>query len=298
LREGDLFGWRRGAFTGAQTDHRGRVTQAEGGTLFIDEIDKLDLTAQGKLLRLLEERRYTVLGEDRERRADTRFIVGTNANLEAEVAGGRFLEDLYYRVNVLPVEVPPLRSRSDEIPGWTRHMAAAIEVRGGPAAELTPDALALLVSQPWPGNLRQLQSVMVRAVALAAAGARGPVVVGAEPVLRALGMDLRHTAGPEPGLPGALREAAAAFLRENTQRRTQELAPLDLELVQALRGAVLVSAVQGAGGDARRAFVELGLEGRLQGGNHLRSLRREQERLVELCGVLGVPVPADWAIAD
>lgn len=283
LREGELFGWKKGAFTGAVADQAGRVSRAEGGTLFVDEIDKLDRGAQGKLLRLLDERVYSPMGEDRDRTANLRFIVGSNADLEREVAEGRFLEDLYYRVHVLPVEVPPLRSRLDEIELWALHMLRALR----PAASLDPEAGESLRAFAWPGNLRQLHSVMVRALAFS----RGDRVSG-EAVQRAL----RLEASPrgEFGLIPGLRAAAAAFVRESERRSQRGEAPLDLELTQALRGAVLLEAVQ-LHQDPREAFVQLGLEERLQGGNHLRTLRRERERLHELCAALGVAVPADWA---
>lgn len=291
LREGDLFGWRKGAFTGASSDHRGRVAQAEGGTLFIDEIDKLDLPAQGKLLRLLEERQYSVLGEEKDRTADARFIIGTNANLEREVAAGRFLEDLYYRVYVLPVEIPPLRDRSDEIRAWAAHMASAIRGRG--PVVMSPEAGAALEGYTWPGNLRQLQSVIVRAVALASMSG-ADTVVQAEHVFRSLAMEGRAI---DPPLLASLRDAAGAFVRANARRRSSGKGPLDLEHATVLRAAVLLEAVR-ASGDPRQAFIDLGLEARLQGGNHLRTLRREQERVAQLCADLGEPVPPGWQVTE
>lgn len=282
LREGELFGWKKGAFTGAIADHAGRVARAEGGTLFLDEIDKLDRGAQGKLLRLLDERVYAPLGEDRDREADLRFIIGSNADLEREVAEGRFLEDLYYRVHVLPVEVPPLQSRADELGAWARHMLGELR----PGASLDDDAVAALMRYSWPGNLRQLHSVLVRALAFAGGGQ-----VDTDAVARALRLEAAPRGGA--GLLAGLRSAAAAFVRESERRVEQGKAPLDIELSAAFRGAVLFEAVN-LHNDPREAFIRLGLEERLQGGNHLRTLRREQERLAELCAALGLPMPGDW----
>ncbi len=172
LQTGELFGWVKGAFTGATRDHRGWVERAEGGSLFLDEIDKLDLEAQAKLLRLLEERRYKPVGSETTRRADVRFLVGTNADLETEVKEGRFLRDLYYRINVLPVELPSLRDRGDELGPWAGWMASQLhqkrKARG--AVHLSAGAVEALGTYTWPGNLRQLQSVVVRAYAFAGVG--------------------------------------------------------------------------------------------------------------------------------
>jgi len=123
LQMAELFGWRKGAFTGAIRDSRGSVERAQGGTLFIDEIDKLTLKAQAGLLHVLEERAYRRLGDgSEERRADVRFIIGSNADLPQAMREGRFREDLYYRINVLPIRQPPLQERQDEIPLWARYM--------------------------------------------------------------------------------------------------------------------------------------------------------------------------------
>lgn len=298
LRDAGLFGWRKGAFTGAVTDSQGAVAQAAGGTLFIDEIDKLDLASQGRLLRLLEERRYRVLGEERERVADARFIVGTNADLEGAVERGTFLRDLYYRVNVLPIEVPPLAARRDEVPGWARRMAAAA-VPGGPggdAPRFTAEAELLLAGQPWPGNLRQLNSVVVRAVALALSDTleseaeANTLVVREEHLRRALALDPEARQVGGGGLLEGLGQAARALVDEAERRASRGEAPLDLDLADGFRGLVLSEASARRGG-VREAFALFGLDHQLRGGNHLRTWRRETDRLDALCQALRVPSP-------
>ncbi len=287
LREGELFGWRKGAFTGAQADRSGLVSQAQGGTLFLDEIDKLDLGTQAKLLRLLEERRFSVLGETGERTADLRFVVGSNVDLERAVSEGRFLEDLYFRINVLPVALPELSERRDEIAGWAGHMLGQLHRgrgRSGSVA-LHPEALEQLEAQAWPGNLRQLNSVLVRAYAFASMEQpQGALELGPASLARSLELD---RALLRAGVGGLLEQLGHAFVRRTPPPR--------LELAEGLKGAVLHAARQQAGG-LREAFELLGLEGRLKGGNHLKTFRREHERLEELMAALGEPMPPGWTL--
>ncbi len=280
LREGELFGWRRGAFTGAMRDHVGAAARAEGGTLFIDEIDKLPLAAQGKLLRLLDERRYTPLGDGRERTASVRFVVATNVDLEEEVREGRFLVDLYYRVNVLPIEVPALATRRDEIGRWARYQIADVRGRhdGGPA-ELSDGAEALLTQQSWPGNLRQLHSVVLRAWAFARAVAA--TAVQEDHVRRALLLEPGSSSSLAPFL-----RAADALVDASIRGVEAGRPPLPLELAEAFTGLVLASAAERLGGE-REAFLHFGLEERTKGGNHLKTWRREQERVAALKRALG-----------
>jgi DNA-binding NtrC family response regulator len=181
LQLGELFGWKRGAFTGAIRDNPGSVARAEGGTLFIDEIDKLPIDGQAVLLELLENGSYRVLGDSAQRHADVRFMVSTNADLLAEIEAGRFLRDLYYRIQVFPVRILPLRERRDEIVSWAEHMMRGMhhqkDCATGRAVTMEPAAGALLAAQLWPGNLRQLRSVVKRALTLATAGAGDDVHV-------------------------------------------------------------------------------------------------------------------------
>ncbi|HHY84205.1 MAG TPA: sigma 54-interacting transcriptional regulator [Verrucomicrobia bacterium] len=171
LFESEFFGHVKGAFTGAVKDRAGRFETAEGGTLFLDEIGEVPLDMQGKLLRVLQEKRYERVGDDRTRYADVRIIAATNRNLKELVAAGRFREDLYYRLHVFPIHVAPLRERLDDIPLLARHFVdlSAKELRA-PRPRLTRAALAQLQSYNWPGNVRELRNVVERAVILARGG--------------------------------------------------------------------------------------------------------------------------------
>jgi DNA-binding NtrC family response regulator len=288
LQMGELFGWRRGAFTGAMKDNPGAVARAEKGTLFIDEIDKLSLKAQAGLLHVLEERTYRPMGEGAaERAADVRFVIGTNADLRAAVHAGRFREDLYYRINVLPVRVPPLAERLDELPRWADHMLSRRHQEGGGLGEarLSQGALDLLLASAWPGNLRQLDNIVRRAYALALvdrAGAREGLLLERRHVERALGYDGASDAAP---LVDLLRRAASAFVSE-AERRDRAGAPISLDLADAFRGIVLGAAVQRLG-DRDAAFRVLGQPHLVKNRNHHRALRRELRRAAELVATLG-----------
>ncbi len=172
LFESELFGHVRGAFTGAIKDRSGRFETAEGGTLFLDEIGDVPLEMQSKLLRVLQEKRYERVGDDRTRQADVRIIAATNRDLRKAVAAGRFREDLYYRLHVFPIQVAPLRERRDDIPLLAKHFVevSAKELRC-PQPRLTRAAIIQLQSYDWPGNVRELRNVIERAVILARGGA-------------------------------------------------------------------------------------------------------------------------------
>ena len=288
LQLAEFFGWRRGAFTGAVKDSPGAMARAQGGTLFIDEIDKLSLKAQAGLLHVLEERRYRPLGDDTgERRADVRFIVGTNADLRAAVRTARFREDLYYRISVLPVRLPSLAERIDELPLWADYMVKRRHAGGPGDARLSPRAIELLVEAPWPGNLRQLDNVLRRAYALALhdrGGGSGDLVLERAHVERAL----TYEEVAEPGsLLAQLWQAAGAFVEEAERRsRTPGRARLDLELSDAFRGLVLGAALQRLG-DREQAFELLGQRQALRHRNHHKVMRRELEKVRELIRALG-----------
>jgi two-component system response regulator PilR (NtrC family) len=167
LLESELFGHEKGAFTGAMATTRGLIEQAEKGTIFLDELGEMSPMMQVKLLRVLQERRFRRVGGHDELAADIRIIAATNRDLSKMVADGTFREDLYYRVNVIPVALPPLRERRDDIPVLARHFVArfARDMRR-PGADLTPEAMDALLRHPWPGNIRELENVLERAVAL------------------------------------------------------------------------------------------------------------------------------------
>ncbi len=169
LLESELFGHVRGSFTGAVRDHKGLFVEAEGGTLLLDEVGELTPLMQVKLLRVLQERRVRPVGSSQEIDVKVRVLAATNRNLEQAVKHGEFREDLYYRLNVLHVHLPPLRQRIEDLPELARHFVErTCENFGMPAKRLTPDALRVLQAYLWPGNVRELENVIERTVALEA----------------------------------------------------------------------------------------------------------------------------------
>ncbi|HVR61059.1 MAG TPA: sigma-54 dependent transcriptional regulator [Polyangia bacterium] len=169
LAEAQLFGYARGAFTGAAGAHAGYFVQANGGTLVLDEVGELSLPIQAKLLRVLQEREVQPLGSTHVEKIDVRLVSSTHRDLMAEVKAGRFREDLYYRIAVVELGVPPLRDRREDIPLLAREFARKYSERFGllEVAELAPELLAQLAEAPWPGNVRQLENAIARCVALA-----------------------------------------------------------------------------------------------------------------------------------
>ena len=168
LLESELFGHVRGSFTGAMKDHWGKVKAAEGGTLFLDEIGDLPLEIQPKLLRLLQEREYERLGENVTRQATVRIIAATNRDLKKRVADGAFREDLYFRLNVISVEMPPLRARQADLVRFAEHYLQHFAGQCGRQFEgFTEDATAWIAAHSWPGNLRELRNAIERAVIMA-----------------------------------------------------------------------------------------------------------------------------------
>jgi DNA-binding NtrC family response regulator len=288
LQMAELFGWRKGAFTGAVRDNPGCVARAEGGTLFIDEIDKLSLKAQAGLLHVLEERTYRALGDaGSEQRANVRFIIGTNANLLESVRRGTFREDLYYRIHVLPVRLPALEERRDEIGPWARYMLARHhrDKRPEAVARLSPEAERWLEQGSWPGNLRQLDNLIRRAYTLAMVEQGS-----AAPELEVREAHIRQALDYEGGKQGAplvtaLCEAARAFVRE-AQRRE---GPLDIDLAESLRGFVLAEAVRQVGRE--EAFRLVGRETLVKSRNHLKALRQELKKAEALCNEVGQAIP-------
>ncbi len=167
LLEAELFGVRRGAYTGADRDREGLFVRAEGGTLLLDEIGELPLPLQAKLLRALEERQVVPLGAGEPREVDLRIVAATHQDLAALAREGRFRQDLYFRLRVIPLVLPPLRERPKDVPLLARHLVREIARRlGRPAPRLTREALWRLSRHPWPGNVRELRNVLERAVIL------------------------------------------------------------------------------------------------------------------------------------
>lgn len=167
LIEAELFGHERGAFTGAQARSAGRFEQAAGGTLFLDEIGDMPMEAQTRLLRVLQSGEFTTVGGARTIRADVRIVAATNRDLSTLVANGQFREDLFYRLNVVPVTLPALRARRQDIALLARHFLDRAAEDGLPRKQLDPDAIAVLESYDWPGNVRELENMMRRVAVLA-----------------------------------------------------------------------------------------------------------------------------------
>jgi DNA-binding NtrC family response regulator len=171
LYESEFFGHAKGAFTGAIRDRAGRFEAAEGGTLFLDEIGEIPLELQSKLLRVLQEKRYERVGEDKTRRADVRIVAATNRDLKSEVAAGRFREDLYYRLDVFPIKVAALRERKEDIPILATHfLELSVKELRCETPRLTRAGLESLQEYDWPGNVRELRNVIERAVIFARGG--------------------------------------------------------------------------------------------------------------------------------
>jgi two-component system nitrogen regulation response regulator NtrX len=163
LIESELFGHEKGAFTGAAARKRGKFDLAHGGTLFLDEIGDMSLKTQAKILRILQEQRFERVGGTRTIQVDVRVLAATNKDLPAEIAAGRFREDLYYRLNVIPIHLPPLRERREDIPELVDEFMAELAAKlHQPAKHLKDDALSLLMEQSWPGNVRELKNLVER----------------------------------------------------------------------------------------------------------------------------------------
>jgi two-component system response regulator AtoC len=168
LLESELFGYKKGAFTGADRDKKGLFEEADGGTIFLDEIGELPMSLQVKLLRVLQENEIRVVGDSKTKKIDVRVIVATSKNLRDEVRKGTFREDLFFRLNVLPITLPPLRERPEDIPLLSQHFIDRFnisldkEIKG-----ITPAAMSLLLKHNWPGNVRELENVIERGVVLA-----------------------------------------------------------------------------------------------------------------------------------
>jgi two-component system nitrogen regulation response regulator NtrX len=214
LIESELFGHMKGSFTGAFADRAGKFEQADGGTLFLDEVGDMSLSAQAKLLRVLQEGVVTRIGGSKAIQVDVRVLAATNKDLEAEIGDGRFREDLLYRLNVVPIEVPALRERLEDIPALVAHFADQLGA-GLQGRRFSDDAVRRLQSRPWPGNIRELRNAVERALILAS----GKVVTATD-IDRLLPRDGVGGAGPDSGKGGGQsfdsfkQEAEKSFLMQ------------------------------------------------------------------------------------
>ncbi len=216
LFESELFGYEKGAFTGAVARKPGRVELAEGGTLFLDEVGELSPASQVKLLRLLQEKEYERLGGTETIKANVRVVAATHRQLPDMVKAGTFREDLFYRLKVVSILLPPLRARPDDLELLTRHFVSTLGAQNGrPKASLTPEAMALVSSQEWPGNVRQLQNFVEGLMVLAPPGE----LIDAATVTRELarsGMSARtpESAGSADSLPERRKDAERQAVEE------------------------------------------------------------------------------------
>jgi two-component system response regulator HydG len=229
LVESELFGHTGQAFTGAKTARTGLFEAADSGTIFLDEIGEFPLAVQPKLLRVIQEGTLRRVGAEREKKIDVRMIAATNRDLETEITEKRFREDLFWRLNVIHLEVPPLRERAYDVPLLVEHFLEKF-ARGGDPLRVTPETLAILTAYPWPGNVRELENTIERAAALSTGAVLTP-----------------------DGLPEKIRSAggSAALIAVATNRQLK-LAELErLYILEVLRET---------GGNKSRASEILGLD--------------------------------------
>ena len=209
LLESELFGYRKGAFTDAKRDKLGRIAQAEGGTLFLDEVGDLPMSLQVKLLRFLQERTYEPLGATLSLKADVRVIAATNRDLEKMVEEGAFRADLYFRLNILQIALPPLSMRNEDIPLLARHFIQRFRQVTGKAIEgLTAEAMAALMDYDFPGNIRELENIIERAFILCDENEIGPGYLPPS-----VGAKLQSTSGPNYREKGSLEELEVEAIR-------------------------------------------------------------------------------------
>jgi len=241
LLESELFGYRKGAFTGAVADKKGLFHAADGGTLFLDEIGDMPIGLQTKLLRVLQDGEVRALGATEGQRADARIVAATNVDLRARVAEGRFREDLFYRISVFPIELPPLRQRDGDIAVLAEHFLAEMpeaqlkEIRG-----IRPEALAALVRHPFPGNVRELKNAIARAVILCRPG-------------EAIGLD-----DLPPALVAGVGQDPAAALPPTADGDRSGLR----DTVRRYEAGAIVEALKASGGNRTHAAAALGLSRR------------------------------------
>jgi DNA-binding NtrC family response regulator len=226
LLESELFGYEKGAFTGAVASRVGRFEEAGGGTIFLDEIAELEMPLQAKLLRVLQEREIERLGSNRKIKVDFRLVSSTNQDLKKEVASGRFREDLYYRINVININVPPLRERADDIPLLVAELVKDFCARENKLLTVPEQVMKVLQSYHWPGNIRQLKNILERAVVLAQGEVLSP-----------------------RGLPRELRY----------RRKQVAEAPAATDTLREIEAQAIMDALKKSGGNKSKAAKMLGI---------------------------------------
>jgi len=232
LLESELFGHEKGAFTDAVSRRAGRFEAADSGTLFLDEVADLSLAAQAKVLRVLQEMRFERLGGERTISVDVRVIAATNKDVRAEITAGRFREDLYFRLAVVPIRMPSLRERLEDIPELCRHFLEKAAVGGAPSREISSEGLELLMSLPWPGNVRELANFLERLAVMS-----DERLVSADTVRRILGEGAAPKA--EPLVPERYGSVPLAEAKELFERDylVQKLGECDYNVARAAEAA-------------------------------------------------------------
>ena len=251
LMESELFGYEKGAFTGAAGPKKGRFEEADGGTLHIDEIGELSVDLQSKLLRAIEEKRIYRLGAERPVSVDARIIASTNRNLRDRVAEGSFREDLFYRLNVISVSLPPLRERKEDIGELAGHFLRKYSAEfGGESKALSPEAGEVLAAHDWPGNVRELENAIKRLLVLSPDG-----VISAEDAEDAIEKTLRGEGGPGKDIDGGAERLLRAML-EDADLSSRNV---HREIIGGLEKKLIEIVLDGTGGNAKRAAEILGI---------------------------------------
>jgi len=256
LIESELFGHERGAFTGAAARYAGRFEQAEGGTLFLDEIGDMPLEAQTRLLRVLQEGEYTTVGGRTPIRADVRIIAATHRDLKQLIRQGLFREDLFYRLNVVPIRLPSLRERSEDIPDLARHFLGLAIAEGLPTKTIAPDALERLAAHRWPGNVRELENMIRRLTALYSQEMIGVEIIEAE-----LADTGRNVDALEAQRDESLGSAVDRHLSEYFQAHKGGLPPAGLydRVLREIEAPLIRLSLEATRGNQIRAAALLGL---------------------------------------
>ncbi len=256
LIESELFGHERGAFTGAAARAAGKFEQAQGGTLFLDEIGDMPIEAQTRLLRVLQTGEFTAVGGTRSQRADVRIVSATNQDLGQLTQVGRFREDLYYRLNVVPLLLPPLRARAEDVPALARHFLEVAAAEGLPRKALDPAAIEILCAHGWPGNVRELENLMRRLAVLE----RGDTI-GAAAVTARLGQVARPAAPEDTVAAGGLSAAAATHIARYFNDFSPNLPPDGVydRLLAEVERPLISACLDATGGNQLKAAKLLGI---------------------------------------
>jgi len=256
LIESELFGHEKGAFTGAAQRYAGRFEQARGGTLFLDEIGDMPMEAQTRLLRVLQEGEFTAVGGSRPIRADVRIIAATHRNLKQMISSGQFREDLFFRLNVVPVRLPPLRERLDDIPDLVAHFLKTASADGLAHKHFAPPAIGILRKHRWPGNVRELENLVRRIVAIYSEEEIGEDIIEQE-----LAHAGHETPGDGPAGPASLSERVEDWLNGYFARHGDGLPPPGLHerVIREVEAPLISAALAATGGNQLKAAQLLGI---------------------------------------